>query len=282
MTSQEMPLTITPQQAAHGVILPVQLPSGPARLRIPSCRDGDLVRARVGAQELLLRIHVSGAGAGAAGGAGAGAGAGTAGAPTVGASFATSSWAAAAPQPAPAPRTGGRGCLVALLVAAVLVIGFFVLSGGDGSDDDKASASSSPTPTWSSTWSPTPTPSDTPSDTPSAPDPTDAPATAPTGYSAEPSPEPSAEPSPFDRGTCLNGQLPDSTTPQSVSGVEEVPCSASDAHYRVIESIPGTSDMDRCDANPKTQYAFSYRYMRGAIVLNQYVYCLVGLGSYAR
>lgn len=167
---------------------------------------------------------------------------------------------------------------MALLVAAVLVIGFFVLSGGDGSDDDKASAPSSPTPTWSSTWSPTPTPSDPPS----APDPTDAPAAAPTGYSAEPSPEPSAEPSPFDRGTCLNGQLPDSTTPQSVSGVEEVPCSASDAHYRVIESIPGTSDMDRCDANPKTQYAFSYRYMRGAIVLNQYVYCLVGLGSYAR
>lgn len=109
MTSQEMPLTITPQQAAHGVILPVQLPSGPARLRIPSCRDGDLVRARVGAQELLLRIHVSGAGAGAAGGAGAGAGAGTAGAPTVGASFATSSWAAAAPQPAPAPGQGAAG-----------------------------------------------------------------------------------------------------------------------------------------------------------------------------
>lgn len=64
--------------------------------------------------------------------------------------------------------------------------------------------------------------------------------------------------------------------------MDEVSCSASDAHYKVIESIPGTSDMDRCNSNPKTQYAFSYRYMRGATVLNQYVYCLVGLGSYAR
>ncbi|MDX6764607.1 hypothetical protein SIN09_35780, partial [Streptomyces sp. F8] len=113
----------------------------------------------------------------------------------------------------------------------------------------------------------------TPSPWTSAPE-----AAATTPYSAEPSPEPS----PFDRGTCLNGQLPDSTTPRSVSGVEEVPCSASDAHYRVIESIPGTSDLNSCNDNPKTQYAFSYRYMRGSTVLNQYVYCLVGIGSYAR
>ncbi|MYT26213.1 hypothetical protein GTW69_39125, partial [Streptomyces sp. SID7760] len=49
MSSQEIPLTITPEQAAHGVILPVSLAGGVTRLRIPSgCRDGELVRVRVG------------------------------------------------------------------------------------------------------------------------------------------------------------------------------------------------------------------------------------------
>ncbi|WP_328739781.1 hypothetical protein OHA91_21595 [Streptomyces erythrochromogenes] len=252
MSSQEMLITITPQQAAHGVILPVELPSGPVRLRIPPCRHGDLVKVRVGAEEVLLRIHVSGAGAAWIAGAG-----GITPPPTTD---------TARQQPAPAPQTGGgRGCLVGLAAAALLVIGFFVLSGGDG-DDAKPTADA--TPTWPSSWTPSPTPSPW----------TSAPEAAATPYSPEPSPEPS----PFDRGTCLNGRLPDSTTPRSVSGVEEVPCSASDAHYRVIESIPGTSDLNSCNDNPKTQYAFSYRYMRGSIVLNQYVYCLVGMGSYAR
>ncbi|MFD6111697.1 LppU/SCO3897 family protein [Streptomyces yangpuensis] len=255
MSSQEMLITITPQQAAHGVILPVELPTGTVRLRIPPCRHGDLVQVRVGTEEMRLRIHVSGAGAAWIAGAG-----GITPPPPAD---------TVAQRSAPAPQTGGgRGCLVGLAVAAVLVIGFFLLSGGDDGDDAEPAAEA--TPTWSSSWSPSPTPE----------------ASATTPYSSEPSAapsaEPSPEPSPFDRGTCLNGQLPDSTTPRSVSGVEEVPCSASDAHYRVIESIPGTADLNSCNDNPKTQYAFSYRYMRGSTVLNQYVYCLVGIGSYAR
>ncbi|MFJ6780793.1 hypothetical protein [Streptomyces yangpuensis] len=258
MSSQEMLITISPRQAAHGVILPVELPTGTVRLRIPPCRHGDLVKVRVGTEEMRLRIHVSGAGAAWIAGAG-----GITPPPTPD---------TVVRQPAPAPQPGGgRGCLVGLAVAAVLVIGFFLLSGGDDGDDAKPAADA--TPTWSSSWTPSPTPS------PSTPAPE---AAATTPYSSEPSAEPSPEPSPFDRGTCLNGQLPDSTTPRSVSGVEEVPCSASDAHYRVIESIPGTADLDSCNDNPKTQYAFSYRYMRGSTVLNQYVYCLVGMGSYAR
>ncbi|THA85634.1 hypothetical protein [Streptomyces sp. A0592] len=260
MSSQEMLITITPQQAAHGVILPVELPSGPVRLRIPPCRHGDLVRVRVGTEEVRLRIHVSGAGAAWIAGAG-----GITPPPTT---------AAVPQQPVPAPSTGGgRGCLAGLAIAAVLVIGFFVLVGND--DDSDAKPTGDSTPTRSSSRSPTPTP--TPSPWPSTPE-----AAVTTPYDPGPSAEPSPEPSPFDRGTCLNGQLPDSTTPRSVSGVDEVPCSASDAHYRVIESIPGTSDLNSCNDNPKTQYAFSYRYMRGSIVLNQYVYCLVGIGSYAR
>lgn len=67
-SSQEIPLTITPQQAAYGVILPVSLPGGDVRLRIPAgVRDGELVRARAGGTEVLLRIRVAGgAGAGSA------------------------------------------------------------------------------------------------------------------------------------------------------------------------------------------------------------------------
>ncbi|MFD9372126.1 hypothetical protein ACFWA6_31115 [Streptomyces sp. NPDC060020] len=278
-----MPITITPQQAAHGVILPVQLANGPARLRIPACRNGDLVRARVGEQELLLRIRVSGGG-GAAAGAGGGAGAGAG----VGAAFATGRLGATAgggtgggagggagstPQPAPSSSTAnGRGCLAAFLVAAVIAVVVIAVNSGD----DDAGNSAVPAPTYSTgALSPS-------SAAPWSAEPTVAPNPVPTPYSAAPAPVPTPEPSPFDRGTCLNGQLPDSTTPTTVSGVDEVSCSASDAHYKVIESIPGTSDMDRCNSNPKTQYAFSYRYTRGATVLNQYVYCLIGLGSYAR
>ncbi|WP_158943819.1 LppU/SCO3897 family protein [Streptomyces sp. NRRL S-378] len=266
MSSQEMLITISPQQAAHGVILPVELPTGTVRLRIPPCRHGDLVKVRVGTQEMRLRIHVSGAGAAWI------AGAGSITPPPAPGPDTTWTTPTGVQQPAPARQTGGgRGCLVGLAVAAVLVVGFFLLSGGDDGDDAEPAADA--TPTWSSSWTPSPTPS------PSAPTPE---AAATTPYSSEPSAEPSPEPSPFDRGTCLNGQLPDSTTPRSVSGVEEVPCSASDAHYRVIESIPGTADLNSCNDNPRTQYAFSYRYMRGSTVLNQYVYCLVGIGSYAR
>ncbi|KOY50212.1 LppU/SCO3897 family protein [Streptomyces sp. XY332] len=239
MESQEIPITLTPQQAAHGVILSVTLATGVARLRIPPSRDGDLVRARLGDGEVLLRIRVA-------------PGPGPGPAPT---STSTS-------PPAPAPASSSRGCLVALGIVVAIVIGAILLNSGD--DDRDGTAAPRPTPSYSS-WSPAPAPP---------------PVVSPSDPLAPPSEEPA--PSPFDRGTCLNGTLPDSTTPTKVTGVEEVSCSASDAHYKVIESIPLTSELDRCNSNPKTQYAFSYRYSRGGITINEYVYCLVGLGSYAR
>ncbi|WP_437057405.1 LppU/SCO3897 family protein [Streptomyces sp. enrichment culture] len=95
-------------------------------------------------------------------------------------------------------------------------------------------------------------------------------------------PSETEEPDPYTSGTCLNGELPNSTTAQSVSNVDEVDCNASDAHYKVIESIPMTSDMSRCNDNPQTQYAFSSRYTLNGVTISEYVYCLVGLGAYAR
>ncbi|MFD9378804.1 hypothetical protein ACFWBH_25270 [Streptomyces sp. NPDC059999] len=247
MSPQEIPLTITPQQAAHGVILTVALASGPARLRIPSCTDGQLVRARVGDTDVMLRIRV-GPVAGTVPGQPAASGApGTAG--TAG------------------PSGSKKGCLVAVGLLAAVIVGVVLLNSGD---DDKGVASPTPTATPTlSIWSPAPAPPPVVVPTP----------TTSTGVSVpDPTPSPSeAAPSPFDRGTCLNGTLPDSTTAQRVTGVREVPCSASDAHYRVIESIPMTSDLDRCNDNPKTEYAFSYSYTRNGIPLNEYVYCLVGM-----
>ncbi|MFJ3171685.1 hypothetical protein ACIPJK_13020 [Streptomyces roseus] len=278
MSSQEIPLTITPEQAAHGVILPVSLAGGVTRLRIPSgCRDGELVRVRVGGAELLLRIHVAPARGAAA--------AGAPGAPTVA--------TPAVPGERP-PKTGGTaGCLAVLAVIATVIIAAVALNSGD---DDKNTASSSPTPTYGS-WSPTPLPSYTSGTSGGTSTSTGGTSTGGTstgtgtstgsssGSGSYPSSAPTAvapAPSPFDAGTCLNGQLPDSTTAQRVEDVDEVSCSASDAHYKVIQRFGFTSDLHRCDANSDTEYAFSYRYTLNGTPINQYVYCLIGLGSYAR
>ncbi|MFI8371744.1 hypothetical protein [Streptomyces sp. NPDC085466] len=219
MSTQEIPLTLTPQQAATGVVIPVTLPIGPTQLRVPPCRHGDLVPVQLAGGTVLLRITVSGQ--------------------------------------APARRGSGvAGCLVPLLVIGAIIGGSYLLNGNDG-DEPSDSRPTIPT------FSVSPFPS---LDLDSTADPT-------------PTEE---EPDPYEKGTCLNGTLPDSETAQSVSGVEEVPCSASDAHYKVIQTFPFTSDMDRCNANPKTQYAFSHRYTMNGTTISEYVYCLVGLGSYAR
>ncbi|MFI6421492.1 hypothetical protein ACIBG6_29315 [Streptomyces sp. NPDC050842] len=215
MSTQEIRLTLTPQQAATGVVIPVNLPTGPVQLAVPPCRNGDLVPARLGNDTVYVRITVSGG-----------------------------------------KKSGVLGCLVPLVVIGALVGGAFLLN------DDKDSAGSrgpGPIPTFSVSPFPTLDPLGTATATPTE-----------------------EEPEPFDKGTCLNGQLPDSETAQTVDDVEEVSCSASDAHYKVIQTFPFTSDMNKCNANPKTEYAFSHRYTMNGAVISQYVYCLVGLGSYAR
>ncbi|MFH7595055.1 hypothetical protein WDV06_08085 [Streptomyces racemochromogenes] len=259
MSTEEIQLTLTPAQAAAGATVPVPLPSGTVRLRIPPARDGDLVRARIGDEEVLLRIRVSGPAAPGPAGF------------TVPGPFGP---VTVQPSPSPSGKSGAVGCLLALGVIVAVVVGIAVAS---SDDDARPTASASATP--SSTYSPYTPPTYSPPDR--TPDPATAPAGAPT-YEL-PSPSPTSEaPRPFEEGTCLNGQLPDSTTATRVTGVHEVSCKADDAHYRVIQRFPGTSDMSRCDQNSDTEYGFSYRYTINGSVINEYVYCLVGLGSYAR
>ncbi|MFE0245987.1 hypothetical protein ACFWZ0_16535 [[Kitasatospora] papulosa] len=226
MTCTEIPLPLSPRQAAEGDIVTVPLPTGVTRIRIPPSQDGDLVRARVGGQEVLLRVQVTGGGSH------------------------SYPWAA--------------------FLGVAAVIGAVVLPGVIGAEDKDSSAGS---PAASSTY-------DISSEDPYA-EQTEDPYTE-DPFAEDPYDSGEEAPDPYESGTCLNGTLPDSTTAQEVSGVDEVSCSASDAHYQVIQTIPLTSDMSRCDANSATQYAFSYRYTLDGATLNEYVYCLIGLGSYAR
>ncbi|MDF0371123.1 hypothetical protein ACFCXL_31125 [[Kitasatospora] papulosa] len=158
----------------------------------------------------------------------------------------------------------------AAFLGVAAVIGAVVLLGVIGAEDKDSSAGS---PAASSTY-------DISSEDPYA-EQTEDPYTE-DPFAEDPYDSGEEAPDPYESGTCLNGTLPDSTTAQEVSGVDEVSCSASDAHYQVIQTIPLTSDMSRCDANSATQYAFSYRYTLDGATLNEYVYCLIGLGSYAR
>ncbi|ANP48751.1 hypothetical protein J2Z21_007093 [Streptomyces griseochromogenes] len=244
--SSEIHISLTPQQAASGTVLRLPSETGVPPVRIPPVRDGDLVRLRAGERELLLRVHVTASGTTTA---------------------------------AQGAQKRGIACLGVLGVAVVVVL-LVVLTnrGGDGSSDDSADGSSYSPSASATTYDPY-------TRDPATGDPYESSAPSGTGDpygTGAPYGGVSEEPSPFTSGTCLNGTLPTSTTAQEVSGVEEVSCSASDAHYKVIETIPFSTDMSRCNSNPRTQYAFSYRYTLNGAAVNEYVYCLVGLGSYAR
>ncbi|MEV5505190.1 LppU/SCO3897 family protein [Streptomyces orinoci] len=231
----EVPLTLTPQQAAQGVVQTVQLSTGPLTVRIPPVPDGALITAPTAQGEVLIRIHVV---------------------------------AAARP---PANRGPRAGLLAFLGLAAVVALVFAF--NHHGSSSSASSGSSSPTPYSYAR----------PTDTYSPP-------AAPTYHYVPPVPRFTLPPItlapppalPHTTGTCLNGTIPDSTTPVTVSNVHEVACSASDAHYKVIQVFYATSDMEKCRSIDGTEYTFSERMTRGGVTLNQYVYCLKGLGSYAR
>ena len=88
--------------------------------------------------------------------------------------------------------------------------------------------------------------------------------------------------SPYGDGTCFQGPKLTSTTPIDVNNMDEVDCSASDADYKVIKTITGTTDLNDCNNVSDAQYAFSEQDTGVyGVTLWSAVYCLVGLGSYA-
>jgi hypothetical protein len=64
--------------------------------------------------------------------------------------------------------------------------------------------------------------------------------------------------------------------------MNEVDCSASDADYKVIKTITGSTDLNDCNDVDDAQYAFSEDDTdEYGVTVWSAVYCLVGLGSYA-
>ncbi|MEY9848234.1 hypothetical protein [Streptacidiphilus sp. MAP5-3] len=181
---------------------------------------------------------------------------------------------------APGPRRHTRSTRAALgaLGAAALVLA--LATGCQSSSETDPYAG--PTDTYAPPTDPYASPTDPnvdPTDTYADPTDTYAPPTDPYSPPADTTPP---SPSPFDSGTCLNGTLPDSTTAQTVNDVNQVDCSASDAHYKVIQVFYETTDLSQCDNVSDTQYSFSSQETWNGATINSYVYCLVGLGSYAR
>jgi hypothetical protein len=101
-------------------------------------------------------------------------------------------------------------------------------------------------------------------------------------YAPVPAPTTTSPEAGFAAGTCLTGEIPHSTVAVPVTDVSEVSCSSKAAHYKVIKTFLGTSDMRKCDSVKRTQYAFSETYTLDNVPYVQYVYCLIGLGRYAR
>ncbi|MCA6091162.1 hypothetical protein LE181_03125 [Streptomyces sp. SCA3-4] len=240
----EVTLWLTPEEAAFGVVRTVGLPRGSVNVRVPPVRDGDLIRVSTDKGEALLRIRVGSV-------------------------------------PAPQPPGSRASLLRSPLLKPLLVLGALgvlvvvLLTQRDDSSSAAPGAGRTPSPPASRTpFSPGPGDGHA---APGLPDPlagTDRPTRGP---SRLPTP-----PAPYRTGTCLNGTIPDSTTPVKVNNVGVVACSSSDAHYRVIQTFHGTTDMSRCRENSDTQYSFSSETTLGGRTISSVVYCLVGIGSYER
>jgi hypothetical protein len=87
---------------------------------------------------------------------------------------------------------------------------------------------------------------------------------------------------PYGDGTCFQGPKLTSTTPIDVNNMDEVDCSSSDADYKVIKTITGSTDLNDCNNVSDAEYAFSEQDTDGyGDTVWTAVYCLVGLGSYA-
>jgi DnaJ C terminal domain len=168
------------------------------------------------------------------------------------------------------PDRGKRGYILALTLAMAVAVAAITVSSIIYEDSsDSASITISPTgepTTFSSTW-------------PRLSSATTVPPTSPAIPSAPPT---TSTANHFEVGICLTGTLPDSPVPVAVYNVSEISCLSPGAHYKVIQSFSGTNDMTLCDANTQTQYAFSSETILSNTTAIRYVYCLVGIGEYAR
>ncbi|WP_058041854.1 LppU/SCO3897 family protein [Streptomyces roseifaciens] len=166
--------------------------------------------------------------------------------------------------------------LIGLAAAAGVLAGLVVLS---DRDDRSSSADSPPPAAGSSASSAFGAPA---GQTPFA-SPTPYGGAAPTPHRSLPALEPPAPARPHDLGTCLDGEsVPPSAGTVSVDPFRVVSCSSPKAHYRVVQTFHGTRDRSRCKSVAESQYAYSSWSSRGGRTLWEAVYCLVGLGSYAR
>lgn len=243
----EVTLWLTPEEAASGVTRAVALPRGTVNVRIPPVQDGSSIRVSTDKGETFLRIRLHGT-------------------------------------PPRSPGAGrasflGRPAAKPLFFLGVLgvVAAVVLLTQHDDSTPSTAGRPGAATPAPSPTGSAA-APAGPGSRTPGSLNPLD----------GDDSSGPArnyptiAPPTPYTTGTCLNGTLPDSTTPVKVKNVDVVACSASDAHYRVIQAYHGTTELARCRDDSETQYSFSSRTTLGGRTISSVVYCLVGIGSYAR
>lgn len=82
-------------------------------------------------------------------------------------------------------------------------------------------------------------------------------------------------------GLCFGGKIPELGVAVPGSVLPEVDCGSPDAHYRTESTYPGTTDLSLCTDLAKTRYAYAETRIRGSLVTRT-VYCLVGLGPYAR
>ncbi|MEU7134994.1 hypothetical protein [Streptomyces sp. NPDC046261] len=245
----EVTIWLTPEEAASGVTRAVSLPKGTVDVRIPPVQDGTLIRVSTDKGETFIRIRLHGT----------------------------------------PPRPPGRGRLAFLgspvakplfIVGVLGVLTVVLLNQGEDSTPPTAGRPSTSTtaPSLGGTAGATAGPD---SGTPGSAGPLDS-ADRSRPPAASDYPATAAPPTPYSAGTCLDGTLPDSTTPVKVKNVDVVSCSSPDAHYRVIQAYHGTTDLSRCREDSETQYSFSSRTTLGGRTISSVVYCLVGIGSYAR
>lgn len=161
-------------------------------------------------------------------------------------------------------RKPGPWVALGIVALAGTLIGFAV------------SGSPSPTPIVVANGSGTPTATAAPTSTSSG-------LTLPTDTSTG-APEPTVNPtptvSPLTAGQCLSGTLPTSSTPTTVTGVNNVvDCSSPDATYKIIQTFTGSTDLNDCNNVDSTQdvYAYSDEETYNGVVLWSVVYCAVQL-----